>query len=386
MKLVCAQSDFSAKLSLLSRVVPANPAHPVLANVLLTAEESRLGLTVFDLSLGIQVWIPAQVEAKGAITLPARFLNDIVSRLPNTAIEINAHELAVTLACASGHYQMQGITAEEFPGLPEIQDALPLVLPAATLLDGLQGSLFAASTDETKQVLTGLHLSSQLDSLEFAATDGHRLAVTTSAHGAELPDTSVTIPAKALRELERMIGRTSNDLEKPLSLRFDVSQISFEFVKPEGSDRLSCRLLEGQYPNYHQLIPQQFSWQVTVERSLLTASLERIAVLAAQKNNVVKLTIDNNSQQLALSAEAPAFGSGEESLPAQISHHSSHSQGEAPSSLEIAFNVKYMVDGLKAMSGAQVQLQCNSETTPAVLSPLGGRKMTYLIMPIQIRV
>lgn len=385
MKLVCAQSDLSAKLSLLSRVVPANPAHPVLANVLLTAEQSRLGLTVFDLSLGMQVWIPAQVEVEGTITLPARFLNDIVSRLPNTAIEIKAHELTVTLACASGHYQMQGISAEEFPGLPEIQDALPLVLPAATLLDGLQGSLFAASTDETKQVLTGLHLSSQLDCLEFAATDGHRLAVTTSAHDVELPDTSVTIPAKALRELERMVGRTSHDSEKPLALRFDLSQISFEFVKPEGSDCLSCRLLEGQYPNYHQLIPQQFSWQVTVERSLLVASLERIAVLAAQKNNVVKLTIDSTSQQLALSAEAPAFGSGEESLPAQISHDSSQSQGEAPSSLEIAFNVKYMVDGLKAMSGAEVQLQCNSETTPAVLSPLGGRKMTYLIMPIQIR-
>lgn len=395
MKLICAQSDLSAKLSLLSRIVPANPAHPVLANVLLTTDSNRLGLTVFDLSLGMQVWIPAQVVTDGAITLPARFLNDIVSRLPNTSIEITSDDLSITLSCASGHYQMQGIAAEEFPSLPEMEDAEPLMLPAATLVEGLQGSLFAASADEAKQVLAGLHFRAQGDHLEFAATDGHRLAVATSLDSTDGREIAVTIPAKALRELERMLGRVniadparergSRDGESPedsplppdpmVTLQLDLSQVIFEFATPRGPSRLSCRLLEGQYPNYHQLIPQQFARQVTVERQLLLGALERIAVFAARKNNIVKLKLLNVGQQLALSAEVPEFGSSEELLDAQIS-------GE---DLEIAFNVKYMMDGLKAMSSAEVQLQLNTETTPAIISPLGGRKMTYLIMPIQVR-
>ncbi len=382
MNLVCAQNDLSAKLSLLSRVVPSNPAHPVLANVLLNAETGRLSLTVFDLSLGIQVWIPAQVEVTGSITLPARLLNDIVSRLPNSTIEINLEGLAVTLVCASGHYQMQGIAAAEFPSLPEIENVEPLVLPVAALLEGLQGSLFAASADETKQVLTGLHLKTHLDHLEFAATDGHRLAVTTSSYAVDLAGIDVTIPAKALRELERMLGRSTSDPEEPtLALQFDPGQVLVELATDQGPDRLSCRLIEGQYPNYRQLIPQQFVWQVTVERQLLLGALERIAVLAAQKNNIVKIKVDPDPQHIALSAEAPQFGSGEESLPAQISN----SADDALKPLEIAFNVKYLMEGLKAMVSSEVQLQFNTEVTPAVLSPLSGRKMTSLIMPIQVR-
>lgn len=393
MKLVCAQNELSAKLSLLSRVVPSNPAHPVLANVLLTAEPERLGLTVFDLSLGMQVWIPARAEVTGSITLPARFLNDIVSRLPNTAIEVELEGPMATLICASGHYQMQGIEADEFPALPEMETVEPLTLPVANLLEGLRGTLFAASTDETKQILTGLHLSAQTDYLEFAATDGHRLAVTASPPNAsdvsarqDAPvDTTkdqvvptamaVTIPAKALRELERMLGR-SNDPEGPsIAIRFDPTQVVFEFAAAQGAGRLSCRLLEGQYPNYHQLIPRQFARQITVERQLLLGAAERIAVLADKKNNVIKLKLDSMNQQLALSAEAPQFGSGEESLAAQISGDD----------LEIAFNARYLIDGLKAMNSSEIQLQLNTATTPAVLSPLVGQKMTYLIMPIQIR-
>lgn len=370
-KLVCDQNDLSAKLSLLSRIVPANPTHPVLANVLLTAETGRLGLAVFDLNLGMQIWIPAQTEESGAITIPARFLNDIVSRLPSAPVTIQTEGISVHLACAQGRYQFQGIEAEEFPGLPVIDQVEPLLLSAQALVSGLQSSLFAASNDESKQILTGLHLSSQPDSLEFAATDGHRLAVATSPQPTQTAEMTMTVPAKALRELERLLARQDVDL----MVRFDPTQIVFEFATDLGTARLSSRLLEGQYPAYNQLIPRQFARQITIERQLFVAALERIAVLAAQKNNIVKLKIDSVEQQVGLSAEAPQFGSGEESLPAQIS-------GE---DLEIAFNVRYLVEGLKAMDSTEIQLQLNSETTPAIVSPLAGRKMTYLIMPIQIR-
>jgi len=370
MKLVCQQNDLNSKLSLLSRVVPSNPTHPVLANVLLTAQAERLGLTVFDLSLGIQVWIAADVEEKGSLTLPARFLNDIVSRLPSCEIEVETNDTAVTLTSDSGHYQMQGLVAEEFPGLPNLDEIPALNLPADLFLEGLQATLFAASTDESKQILTGLHLNTSESGVEFATTDGHRLAI------ANLPDLvtpepiTMTIPAKALRELERMLGRVAD-----VALRFDTNQAIFELTGEQGTERLSCRLLEGQYPAYPQLVPQQFERQVTVERQALLSSIDRIAVLAARKNNIIRLKLDSTEQQVALSAEAPELGMGEERLTAQIS-------GE---DLDIAFNVKYLSDGLKAMGSQDVQLQLNSATMPAVLSPVSGRKITYLIMPIQIR-
>ncbi|HEY9826424.1 MAG TPA: DNA polymerase III subunit beta [Stenomitos sp.] len=371
MQLVCSQSDLSAKLSLLSRVVPSNPTHPVLANVLLTAEADRLGLSVFDLSLGMQVWIPATVEETGVLTLPARLFSDIVSRLPNQDVRIESDQMAVGLTCGSGRYQMQGLSAEEFPALPILEEVEPLQVDTAVLAEGLQATLFASSGDESKQILTGLHVNASGDGLEMATTDGHRLAIAQFPEATTPEGMSVTVPARALRELERMLGRTSATIE----VRSDKTQIVFELQSEQGVERLSCRLLDGQYPAYNQLMPRTFERQMSVDRQAFLSGVERIAVLAARKNNIIRLRLDGDTQTLSLSAEAPEFGSGEESIPAQIS-------GEP---IEIAFNVKYLSDGLKAISSSEVQMQLNAETMPAVLSPVSGQKMTYLIMPIQIR-
>lgn len=383
MKLVCSQSDLSTHLSLVSRAVPSRPTHPVLANVLLAADAAtqRVSLTAFDLSLGIQTSFAAQVEAPGEITLPARLLSDIVSRLPGDseiALEIDPSQpTTARLSSRFGHYEVRGLGAEDFPELPLMQTAEPVKLPAESLVQGVQGSLFAASSDETKQVLTGVHLKVLQDGLEFAATDGHRLAVVETENppedeaGGKPPVTefAVTVPAKALRDLERMIG-TSNAGE-PISLYFDQGQTVFQW----GDQYLTTRTLEGQYPNYRQLIPREFSRQVTVERKLLVGALERIAVIADQKNNVVKVTIDSVNQTITLSVEAPDVGSGEEKIPAQVSGDD----------LEIAFNVKYLQDALKALPSTEIQLQCNQATSPAIVTPLGALKMTHLVMPVQIR-
>jgi len=378
MKLVCTQSDLSANLSLVSRAVPSRPTHPVLANVLLTAdaEKGQVSLTAFDLSLGIRTSFSAEIETDGEITLPAKLLTDIVSRLPEGEImlddEAGETPMAATITSASGRYQVRGMGVEEFPELPVVEGEA-IHLPGEALIEGLRGSLFAASADETKQVLTGLHLTFQQDSLEFAATDGHRLAVVQSTN--EIADSEkpvrleVTVPAKALRELERMLGmRSSNE---PLALHFDQGQVVFEWA----NQRLTSRTLEGQYPAYRQLIPRQFEREITLERRLLLSAVERIAVLADQKNNIVKFSIDSINQELALSVDAQDVGSGRESMPAQVS-------GE---SIEIAFNIKYLIDGLKALQSSAIQMQLNTATTPVILTPLGSLKMTYLIMPVQIR-
>lgn len=381
MKLICTQNELNTHLSLVSRAVSARPTHPVLANVLLTAdsEAQQVSLTGFDLSLGVQTSFQAQVEQGGTLTLPAKLLSDIVSRLPDGEVSLDedAGELLVTLTCAAGRYQVRGLGADEYPELPTIDEGEVTYLSSEALIEGLKGTLFSTSSDETKQVLTGVHITVDAESLEFAATDGHRLSVvqTLDADRDETPlprpatGFNVTVPAKALRELERMLQ--SNAAEEAIAVRFDQGQLVFEWA----NQRLTSRLLEGQYPNYRQLIPKQFSRQMSLERRLFVSALERIAVLADQKNSIVKLSLDNVAQEVVLSVDAQDVGSGRETVPAQISGDD----------LDIAFNVRYLLEGLKVINTAEVQMQFNTSTSPSIVSPLGGLKMTYLIMPVQIR-
>ncbi|HEY9762082.1 MAG TPA: DNA polymerase III subunit beta [Trichocoleus sp.] len=377
MKFVCSQSELNNQLSLVSKAVPSRPSRPVLGNVLINADglTQRVTLIGFDEAMGIQTSFAAQVDDEGMLTLPAKLLGDIVARLPgeDITVEEEPEDASVTLTSSSGRYQVRGLSAEDYPSLPTVEGGQAAEISAEALLEGLRGALFATSSDETKQVLTGVHLLSEPDQLEFAATDGHRLAVVQAADekasGNSAAAMNVTVPAKALRELERMLqGYASND---PVFLRFDQTQVLFEL----GHQRLTTRLLEGQYPNYRQLVPKQFVRQMTLERRQLMSSLERIAVLAGQKNDIVKLTLNSAEQTLAISVEAQEVGSGREVIPAQITGDD----------LDIAFNVRYLLDGLKAFASNEVQFQCNSATSPSVLIPLGELKMTYLVMPVQIR-
>ncbi|WOD37584.1 DNA polymerase III subunit beta [Nodosilinea sp. E11] len=375
MKFICPQNELSAQLSSVSRAVSSRPSRPVLANILVKAdiESQSVTLVGFDEVLGIETRFRAQVEEPGTLTLPAKLWGDIVSRLANEDItlESDGDSTTVTLTSSSGRYEVRGLSAEDYPSLPTVDDGEAISLSADALLNGLRGSLFATSGDETKQVLTGVHLLAETDALEFAATDGHRLSVvqTSDDSSTATPAMDVTVPAKALRELERMIqGYSSNE---PVALRLDETQVLFDL----GAQRLTTRLLEGQYPNYRQLLPKQFARQVTVDRRLLMSSLERIAVLASQKNDIIKITLNSGDQSIALSVEAQEVGSGREELPAQVTGDD----------LDIAFNVRYLLDGLKAFDTTEVQMQCNAATSPAVFVPLGETKITYLVMPVQIR-
>jgi len=382
MKLVCSQAELNSSLQLVSRAVAARPTHPVLANVLLTADAAtgRLSLTGFDLSLGIQTSLPAAVESSGAITLPARLFGEIVSRLSaDSPISLSCPEgeEQVELTSHSGSYRMRGMPADDFPDLPLVQTGTPIRLDAESLVRGLRATLFASSGDEAKQLLTGVHLQLGAEGLECAATDGHRLAVLrlphalageAAAEGGE--PFAVTVPARSLRELERLLaGRGSGE---PLSLFCERGQV----VVLSADQVLTSRSLDGTYPNYRQLLPPSFQRRILLDRRGFVAALERVAVLADQHNNVVKLSADPVAGKVMIRADAQDVGSGSEALPAEI-------EGEA---LEIAFNVRYLLDGLKAMTAERVALQANAPTTPAVLVPVDGEEtFTYLVMPVQIR-
>ena len=373
MKLTCSQADLNHALSLAGRAISNRPTHPILATVLLTADAAtgRLTITGYDLALGIQTSLPASVETSGTTALPARLLGDVIARLPSASpVTLELKGRRATITSLSGSYQLVAADPEDYPDLPG-PEGQALSLDADALARSIRATAFCASINETKPILTGVHLQLDNAGLECAATDGHRLAVLTVAGGdAEAVDRfNITIPARSIRELERLI---TNQPGAALTLHHHRGQL----VATCGDQLLISRTLDDTYPNYRQLIPPAFKRSLSFDRRAFAQSLERAAVLADQHNNVVKLRSDPDAGSVTILADAQDVGCGSESLPTVA-------EGEP---IEIAFNVRYLLDGLKAMTSDRVLLRCNCPTTPAVLSPVGDQEgFTYLVMPIQIR-
>lgn len=367
---------FNSKLSTALLAVPLKPTHPNLSNVLLTAQEGQVTLTGFDFNLGITISCDARVEIPGAIALPAKLLQNIVSRMPVGKVTVEARAvqvgLLVTLTCASGQYQIRGTVRDDFPTLPEL-DANSQSFRVKTLLlaAALRCVLFAAATEETKQVLTGVRCQFDADGIELATTDSYRLAIASIpkpyAEGDNISSFCVTIPATKLQQLERILSTTTADT---VLVAFDKSKGNLTI----GTTQLVIRLLEGDYPQYRHLIPRQLKTTVRVERKQLVNGLERLAVLT-DKNYVVVARVNQPEQSVTLTVETADLGSGFETLEAQIT-------GE---SLEIGLNIKYLLEGLKKLDTAWVQLQMNAPTTPAIVSPVESLiPTTQVLMPIEI--
>ena len=385
MKLNCSQAELNTALQLVSRAVSNRPTHPVLANVLLAADEvtGKLRLTGFDLSLGIQTSISASIESSGAITLPAKLFGEIVSKLSNDSpLTLTSDETSqqVELISKSGTYQVRGMLSDDFPDLPLVENGTSLKLNPSSLSSAIKSTLFASSTDDAKQLLTGVNLTFDGNGIESAATDGHRLAILnlnnilSQADDKNISDNiekfSITLPSKSLREVEKFLSTC--DISKPINFFVDKGQVVFISL----DEIITIRALEGSYPNYSQLLPDKFLNVLEFDRKEFIASLERIGVLADQHNNVIKIMTDSNANLIKITTDAQDIGTGSESLPVSFI-------GE---SFQIAFNVRYLLDGLKVINSDLIKLSCNAPTTPAVFSPVNTDvDFTYLVMPIQIR-
>jgi len=371
MKFIVSQSDLNKALALVSKAVPSRPTHPVLGNVLLTINDNEaLTLVGFDLSLGITTKIPVQVINQGQITLPCSLFGQIISKLSEDELtfELDDEENIVYITSTTGRYQIQTIAADEFPELPTVSQESTIELSVETLKEGLKATIFSASTEETKQVLTGVNFKANLETFYMASTDGHRLSVF-EKEKTDDNEFMLTIPSRALKEVSAMINSLDDD--DIISLKYDENQLIFE----SNNTILNSRILDGSYPQYNQLIPLEFELSVVVDRKKLISSIERVGILADQKNNIVKFDIDPDEQTVSLSVETRQVGSGKERLTAQITG----------GKLIIAFNIKYLLEGLKAITTSEIEFKLNQSNSPVVIYPVGGNKYQYLIMPVQVR-
>jgi len=384
MEIVCNQNELNNAIQLVSKAVASRPTHPILANILLTADQgtNKISLTGFDLNLGIQTSFDATVKNSGAITIPSKLLSEIVNKLPSeTPVNLLVDENSdnILIKSDTGTFNLKGIPSDDYPNLPFVESGTSLNIDPSSFLQALKLTLFASSNDDSKQLLTGVNFTFKQKYLESASTDGHRLAVVLIGNEKNIEDKensflnednfSVTIPTRSLREIEKLL--TLRSTEKSIKLFYDKGQVVFI----SSNQIITTRTLEGDYPNYSQLIPDNFSKLFIFNTKKLTDALERIAVLADQQSSVVKIKLDENNLAL-ISADAQDIGSANESIPVSYS-------GE---NFDIAFNVRYLIEGLKVISSENVVLKCNLSTTPAVFVPEDNiNSFTYLVMPVQVR-
>ena len=314
MEIVCKQSELNNAIQLVSKAVASRPTHPILANILLTADQvtNKISLTGFDLNLGIQTSFDGLVNKSGAITIPSKLLLEIVNKLPNESpvtISVDDSTDSILLKSERGSFNLKGIPSDDYPNLPFVENGTSLDIDPFSLLKSLKLTIFSSSNDESKQLLTGVNFKFKKTCLESAATDGHRLAVvltnneqTQNENNLINEDSlSVTIPTRSLREIEKLL--TLKNAEKSIKLFYDKGQI----VLISSSQIITTRTLEGNYPNYSQLIPDSFSKILKFETKQLIDSLERIAVLADQQSRVVKIKVTDDELAL-ISADAQDIG------------------------------------------------------------------------------
>tara|TARA_B100000963_G_scaffold92471_1_gene79554 strand:- start:1039 stop:2202 length:1164 start_codon:yes stop_codon:yes gene_type:complete len=386
MEIVCQQKELNNAIQLVNKAVASRPTHPILSNILFTADQvtKKISLTGFDLNLGIQTSFDAKVLKSGAITIPAKILSEIVSKFPNESpvtLKVEEGSENILLTSDRGSFNLKGILSDDYPQLPFVESGTSLDINPSIFLQALKLTIFSSSNDESKQLLTGVNFKFRDQCLESAATDGHRLAVVLTSENKNFVETkntdnltsdedylSVTIPTRSLREIEKLVS--SNNQENSIKLFYDKGQVVFI-----SSDQIiTTRTLEGNYPNYSQLIPDSFSKIFRFEKISFINSLERIAVLADQQSSVVKINI-NKDNFASISADAQDIGNAKEILPVSFS-------GDE---IEIAFNVRYLLEGLRVISSQDILLKCNLATTPAVLVPDDNSSFTYLVMPVQVR-
>ena len=384
MEIVCNQNEFNYAIQLVSKAVASRPTHPILANLLLTADQgtNKISLTGFDLNLGIQTSFDATVNKSGAITVPSKLLSEIVNKLPSeTPVSLDVDESSDNILIKSdrGSFNIKGIPSDDYPSLPFVESGTSLNIDPSSFLKALKLTIFASSSDDSKQLLTGVNFTFNLKYLESAATDGHRLAVVLVDNKENFDEKedfasneenlSVTIPTRSLREIEKLVSLRSS--ENSIKLFYDKGQVVFI----SSNQIITTRTLEGSYPNYSQLIPDNFTKLFTFNTKKIIESLERIAVLADQQSSVVKIKL--NEKDIALvSADAQDIGNASELVPVSFDFDQ----------FDIAFNVRYLLEGLKVISSENVIFKCNLPTTPAVLVPEDNiNSFTYLVMPVQVR-
>jgi len=383
MRVSCLQENLAKGLSVVGRAVATRSTLPVLANVMLSTDNGRLKLSATDLEIGINCWIGAKVEEDGATTVPARLFIDLVNSLPPERIdmELIVRTQTLNLKCARYEANIKGIDAQEFPLIPSVgstelttgeEGEGRITLEPAAFRRMIEQVVLAAATDESRPILTGVLAKFEENQLTLAAADGFRLSVRTAELPVETEPTSVIIPGRALAELARI----STD-EEAIALVITPARNQVLFHMPNVD--LVSQLIEGNFPDYHQIIPKSYSTRTVVNTNSFLRACKTANIFARDAANIVRVQIAPGGElapgHMTIAATSAELGDNVGEIDAQVEGDES----------EIAFNVKYLIDVLSVMDAAQVALETTTSSSPGVIKPIGDVDFVHVIMPMHVR-
>jgi DNA polymerase III subunit beta len=370
MKLTISSSELLNQLQTAVRVASTRSAVQALSGVMISVQaDSAPELLATDMDVGLRVPLDAQVERPGAAVLPARLLLDVVRSLPaeQLSLELRTAEGDVELISGPATFHLRTLRAEDFPTLPSPEPETRVTLPAGAFVDTVSRVARSASRDETRPVLTGILMTASGSELRMVATDSYRLCVKqTTIEPPVQSALEVNVPARALQELVRIASGTDADT---LSVSRGSNQVIFEL----GDTVLSSRLIDGQFPNYRQLLPETVDHELRLSTAELGEVVRRISLLA-QKNAPLRLSFSEGT--LTVSAQTPDIGEASEAIPVPFN-------GEV---FEIGFNPEFLKDGLESIESQELLLKLISPLRPGVIETPDSGDFVYLIMPIRLNV
>lgn len=374
MKFKINQDHFSNGLQQVLNVVASRSTMPILSNVLIEAEEGLISLTTTNLDLGIRCRIKAEVTDTGSITLPVRKLATIVKELPVNEVFLETSEKNQAKITSGGSlFKIMGISSEEFPPLPTFENRKVYELSQDEIVNMLKSVSYAQSTDENRYILNGVYFNFADEKLTLVATDGRRLGLTgLDLEVSEENTGSLILPAKTVAELERLMGKGEK-----VNIAFNDRQAAFEIGLDEAGDSglvdhlyLVSKIVEGNYPNYRQVIPKETEHRVKIERELMLECVHRAALVTSDKSNSVKIKISKNL--LEISSQSTEYGESHESMAIAY---------DGPE-VQVAFNPQFLMEPLKALNKDEVFFEFKDELSPGLFKTLDN--FICVIMPLRL--
>ncbi|MBU0618626.1 DNA polymerase III subunit beta [Patescibacteria group bacterium] len=372
MKLTILQENLLFGLGIASRITATKVQLPILNNVLLTTESGRLKVSATNLEIGVNLWLGAKIEKPGKITIPAKIFLELVNLLPKSQIELEVKGEKLMVSCAGQHSVILGINAAEFPQVLSLKGNKKPIFKTDLVKEDLnriiEQVVFAASLDEGRPTLTGVLLNQSGKNWSAVATDGYRLSLATVKNKTEVKPGKWLVPARALLEVGRLMGGKQEE-----GVVMAVSSEGGQIIWGTGEVELVSKLIEGQFPDFNKVIPQEEKTKLELDKQALTSAVKTAAIFARDGANIVRFKVLKTT--LEVSANAPELGESLTRLEAEVTGE----QGE------IAFNSRYLLDFLSAAKQERVEFSFSGPLEPGLFREKGGSNWLHVIMPVRVQ-
>jgi len=374
MKLIIPQEKLKQGLNIVERISSKSLTLPILNNILISTEKNFLNLSATDLEMGINWWILGKIEEQGQITIPSRLFFNFISLLPNKNVVLEAKNNNLSIECENYKTQIKGLSAEEFPIIPKITQGESINIDSPSFCYNLNQVADVAIPSTTRPEISGVYFLFQKNLITIAATDSFRLGEKKIFLKTESPlskEYSLILPQKTVKEIVNIFAEKQGQLK----LYFSPNQVMFQYPMPEtphSQVEVISRLIEGEYPNYKEIIPKKYTTQLILKKEEFLNQI-KTASLFSGKINEVRIKVDVKERRINISSQSPDIGQYQSFVDGKI-------KGDP---IDISFNHRFLLDGLLSIKSSEIIFELNSDSGPGVLRPVGDESYLYVVMPIK---